>query len=43
MHYQFVCTLLQMRATVKELATCFPTAIISGRARLKVWPFKTHS
>lgn len=26
----------QMRATVKELATCFPTAIISGRARPKV-------
>jgi len=29
----------EMRATVKELATCFPTAIISGRARLKVYQF----
>ncbi|KAG0591229.1 hypothetical protein M758_1G156100 [Ceratodon purpureus] len=29
----------EMRATVKELATCFPTAIISGRARAKVYDF----
>ncbi|XP_024371170.1 probable trehalose-phosphate phosphatase C [Physcomitrium patens] len=29
----------EMRATVKELATCFPTAIISGRARPKVYDF----
>lgn len=31
-----VFAVVQMRATVKELATCFPTAIISGRARPKV-------
>nr|ABO61745.1 trehalose-phosphatase 1 [Physcomitrium patens] len=29
----------EMRATVKELATYFPTAIISGRARPKVYDF----
>jgi trehalose 6-phosphate phosphatase len=28
-----------MRATVKEVATFFPTAIISGRARPKVYEF----
>lgn len=28
-----------MRAVVKDLATCFPTAIISGRARPKVYEF----
>jgi len=29
----------EMRAVVKDLATCFPTAIISGRARPKVYEF----
>ncbi|XP_024390077.1 probable trehalose-phosphate phosphatase C [Physcomitrium patens] len=29
----------EMRATVKELATCFPTAVISGRSRPKVFEF----
>lgn len=29
----------EMRATVKEVASCFPTAVISGRSRPKVYEF----
>lgn len=29
----------EMRATVKDLASCFPTAVISGRSRSKVFDF----
>ncbi|XP_024386382.1 probable trehalose-phosphate phosphatase H [Physcomitrium patens] len=29
----------EMRATVKEVASCFPTAVISGRSRPKVYDF----
>jgi trehalose 6-phosphate phosphatase len=32
-------SLMQMRATVHEVATYFPTAIISGRGRQKVFEF----
>ncbi len=38
-HVKVRLTLLQMRATVRNLARAFPTAIISGRGREKVEAF----